>query len=314
MVGLEPRNVVLSYDRQHTLRHPVTCAGIALHSGADVRMTLRPAAPGTGIVFRRTDVAAEAAEIPARYDHVGDCTLSTSIQNAAGTRIITIEHLMAALSGAGVDNLVIELDGPEVPAMDGSSAPFIFLIEAAGVVAQDAPRRAIRILEPVRVADGDRSVELLPGEGFSVDFEIDFASGAIARQAGTFDLRAHGFKAELARARTFGMRHEIDWMRGRGLALGGSLDNAVVVDGDVVMNDGGLRYPDEFVRHKALDAVGDLYLAGAPIIGRFRGVKSGHALNNRLLRTLFTTPGAYAWTIGRGAGSGFPEMSAAAPA
>ena len=306
--------MVFPYARQHTLSHPVTCAGVALHSGAQVRMCLRPAPVNSGIVFRRTDVAADIADIPARFDHVGDCTLSTSIQNAHGTRIITIEHLMAALSGAGIDNLVVELDGPEVPAMDGSSAPFLFLIEAAGLVAQDAPRRAIRILEAIRVTDGDRAVELVPGDGFGIEFEIDFASGAIARQAGAFDLRGQGFKAELSRARTFGMRQEIDWMRSKGLALGGSLDNAVVVDGDVVMNDGGLRYPDEFVRHKALDAVGDLYLAGAPIIGTFRGSKSGHALNNRLLRTLFATPGAFAWTISQGAGAGFPEMSAAAPA
>jgi UDP-3-O-[3-hydroxymyristoyl] N-acetylglucosamine deacetylase len=312
------RLIVVPYARQHTLSHAVTCAGIALHSGADVHMTLRPAAAGTGIVFRRTDVAAEVAEIPARFDHVGDCTLSTSIQNAQGTRIITIEHLMAALSGAGIDNLVIELDGPEVPAMDGSAAPFLFLIEAAGLVAQDAPRRAIRITQPVRIVDGARSVELVPDDGFSVEFEIDFASAAVAHQAGVYDLRAAGFKAELSRARTFGFRHEIDWMRGKGLALGGSLDNAVVVDGDVVMNEGGLRYADEFVRHKALDAVGDLYLAGAPIIGRFRGQRSGHALNNRLLRTLFATAGAFVWTTspapaGRGAGAHMLEMTAAAP-
>jgi UDP-3-O-[3-hydroxymyristoyl] N-acetylglucosamine deacetylase len=277
-------------------------------------MALHPAPSGTGILFRRTDVPADAAEVQARWDNVGDCTLSTSIVNAAGTRIGTIEHLMAALCGAGIDNAIVELDGPEVPAMDGSAAPFLFLIEAAGQMVQDAPRRAMRLVETVRVVDGDRLVELSPGDGFEVAFEIDFASAAVARQSGVYDLAAQGFKAELARARTFGFRHEVEWMRSQGLALGGSLDNAVVVDKDVVMNDGGLRYPDEFVRHKALDAVGDLYLAGAPIIGRFRGVKSGHALNNRLLRTLFATPSAWTWAVPASAAATFPEMSAAAPA
>jgi len=280
---------------QRTLKNEIDCTGIGLHSGARIAMTLRPAAPDTGILFRRTDVAGDAALVPARWDMVGDTRLCTALVNHQGVRVGTVEHLMAAFAGCGVDNAIVEVDGPEVPVMDGSSAPFVFLIECAGVVGQNATRRAIRVLAPVVVTDGPKRAALLPGEGFSLDVEIDFASRAVAHQNCSFRLAEGSFKRELARARTFGFMHEVEYLRSVGLARGGSLENAVVVNGDRILNEGGLRYDDEFVRHKVLDAIGDLYLAGAPIVGRFEGVQSGHHLNNELLRRLFATEGAWCW-------------------
>ena len=272
---------------QHTLKHRISCTGVGLHSGKRVAMTLRPALAGTGIVFQRTDVPGDAGRIPALWDRVCDTTLCSNISNDQGTRVATVEHLMAALAGCEVDNVVVELDGPEVPIMDGSAAPFVFLIECAGLVAQDAARRSVRIVKEVSVEDGERHVRLAPGEGWSMSLEIDFDNPHVARQTHRFEINGLTFKDELCRARTFGFQTDIEEMRNRGLARGGSLRNAVVVGEKGVINKGGLRYEDEFVRHKALDAVGDLYLAGAPIVGSYQGVRAGHGLNNALLRTLF---------------------------
>jgi UDP-3-O-[3-hydroxymyristoyl] N-acetylglucosamine deacetylase len=282
--------------QQRTLKNPIHCRGIGLHSGVKASMILHPAAPGTGIVFRRTDAGGAGAEIAAHWRNVVESTLCTTLSNGEGITVGTIEHLMAALAGAEIDNVLVELDGPEVPIMDGSAAPFVFLIECAGVVEQDAPRRAIRILKPVTIEDGEKSASLMPDDGFSMSFEIDFASRAISRQDLSIVFDSDSFKSEISRARTFGLLHEVDRLRAAGLARGGSLDNSVVVSGDKILNEGGLRYADEFVRHKLLDAVGDLYLAGAPLIGHFHGQRSGHLLNRKLLEALFATPGAWCFT------------------
>jgi UDP-3-O-[3-hydroxymyristoyl] N-acetylglucosamine deacetylase len=281
---------------QQTLKNPIRCTGIGLHSGSKVSMTLKPSDVDTGIRFVRTDQPADRAEVRATWDRVTDTKLCTVISNDAGVSIGTIEHLMAALRGCGIDNAVIELDGPEVPIMDGSSAPFVFLIECAGVAQQDKPRRLIQVLRKVTVGDAGRYASLTPSGIIGFSFEIDFAAQAIARQEGYVKLGKGAFKAELARARTFGFLHEVDQMRKLGLARGGSLDNAIVINGDKVLNEGGLRFTDEFVRHKILDSVGDLYLAGAPILGHFHGCRSGHALNNQLLRALFADEKAWCYT------------------
>ncbi|MDH5749839.1 MAG: UDP-3-O-acyl-N-acetylglucosamine deacetylase, partial [Rhodospirillales bacterium] len=253
-----------SFVQQQTLKSTIGCSGVALHSGAKVTMTLRPALADRGITFIRTDIAGRGAVIPASWDNVVDTRLCTTLGNDQGVTIGTVEHLMAALAGSGIDNAIIEVSGPEVPIMDGSSAPFVFLIECAGTIKQDAPRRVIRILEPVVLEAEGQSVSLLPDDSFSIDFEIDFDSPAISRQTISVGLENEGvFKAELSRARTFGFLHEVEQMWAAGLAQGGSLDNAVVVSGDRVLNEDGLRFGDEFVRHKVLDALGDLYLAGA---------------------------------------------------
>jgi len=256
-------------------------------------MVLRPAEPDSGIVFRRLDAG---ADIPARWDSVGDCTLSTSLSNHEGAHVRTVEHLMAAFAGVGIDNAIVELDSAEVPIMDGSAAPFLDMINWAGAVTQDAPRRAIRVLKAVRVNEGSASAELLPDHGFSMSFEIDFDNPLIRRQDMQLTFDDETFETELSRARTFGLLDDVLRLQAAGFALGGSLENAVVVSGDKVLNDCGLRYADEFVRHKLLDAVGDLYLAGGPIIGQFRGIRSGHALTSRLLATLFSDETAWCET------------------
>ncbi len=270
--------------RQKTLGAPIHCRGIGLHSGAHIEMVLRPAAPNTGIRFYRSDLNAELA---ADWRNAVDSPLCTTLSNGKGVSVGTVEHLMAAFAGLEVDNAVVELDGPEVPAMDGSASPFVFLIECAGFAEQDAPRRLIRVLKPVSVGAPGRSAVLLPDERFSVSFAIDFASSAIRRQELTLSPCPATFKHELSAARTFGFLDEVERMREAGLARGGSLDNAVVIAGDRVLNEDGLRYVDEFVRHKMLDAIGDLYLAGASLIGHFHGTRSGHALNRQLLAALF---------------------------
>jgi UDP-3-O-[3-hydroxymyristoyl] N-acetylglucosamine deacetylase len=278
---------------QQTLKTAISCRGIGLHSGRKVTMTLHPAPPGSGIVFRRSDAG---AEIAANWANAIASPLSTVLSNGEGITVGTVEHVMAALGGAEIDNAVVELDGPEVPIMDGSAAPFLFLIECAGIVRQDAARRAIKVLKPVRVAEGDAVVELVPDHGFAMSFTIDFDNPLIRRQTLCIACDAGTFKAELSRARTFGLLDEVIRLRAAGLLRGGSLDNAVVVSGTAVLNRGGLRYADEFVRHKLLDAYGDLYLAGGPIIGRFRGVRSGHAHTRRLLAALFGDAGAWCYT------------------
>lgn len=296
---------------QKTLARPVQCTGIGLHSGIGVTMTLHPAGANSGIRFVRSDLS-RSAPIPARFDHVVDSRMCTVLGTPDGITVGTVEHLMAAMAGLGIDNVLVELDGPEVPAMDGSAAPFMFLAECAGLSEQASPKRAVRVLKPVCVRGGSWHVSLTPSDGFSVEMEIDFTSSAIARQ--TLDLTAvnRTFKAELARARTFGFLEEVEQLREAGLARGGSLDNAVVVSGDHVLNEEGLRYPDEFVRHKALDAVGDLYLAGAQIIGHFQGVCSGHAATNRLLQALFRQEDAWTLDVMR-RGDGARPAAAALP-
>jgi UDP-3-O-[3-hydroxymyristoyl] N-acetylglucosamine deacetylase len=279
--------------RQHTLKTAIGCVGVGLHTGHQIRLTLHPAKAGSGILFRRTDLG---LDIPARFDLVSDTRLCTQLclPDQPEARVGTVEHVMAALAGLGIDNALVALDGPEVPVLDGSAAQFAFLIDCAGRVAQDAPRETIEILHPVRVEAGDAFVELRPGAaGLDLALSIDFAAQAIGRQALSLSLTEQGFRQRLADARTFALLSEIDALREAGLAQGGSLANAVVVDGARVMNPEGLRGEDEFVRHKMLDAVGDLALAGTPITGRFVGHKSGHALNNRLLRALFADRSAW---------------------
>jgi UDP-3-O-[3-hydroxymyristoyl] N-acetylglucosamine deacetylase len=286
---------------QMTLASPVRCSGVALHSGDVVTMVIRPAPASTGIVFYRSDVGGEQGMIPARYDLVRETTLGTTLCNAHGTTIATVEHLMAALWGAGIDNATIELDGPEVPIMDGSSEPFVFLIECAGVAPQMASRRLIEILRPVSVSEHGCSASLLPHgaaehgatEGFILDITIRFSHASIGTQRAVYDFSDTNFKQALCRARTFGFVHEVEKMHAMGLALGGSLKNAIVVGEDGVVNDEGLRYPDEFVRHKALDVVGDYYLAGGYLIGRAVTERPGHGINNKLLRALFSDASNY---------------------
>ena len=277
--------------RQKTLKKSIHCRGIGLHSGARINLALHPAAPGTGILFRRRDEG--GTEIAASWRNIVDSTLCTTLGDGNGVTIATVEHLMSALAGLEVDNAIVELDGPEVPVMDGSAAPFVFLIECAGLVEQHAPRRAIKVLKPVHVGGNGKSAALVPDDQFRVSFAIDFASDAIKRQELSFTLDAGDFKHEISRARTFGFLDEVDRMQAAGLARGGSLENAIVISGDRVLNKEGLRYGDEFVRHKVLDALGDLYLAGGPILGHFHGVRSGHALNRELIAALFAD--ATAW-------------------
>ena len=306
----------VSVVNQRTLKSSISCSGVGLHSGEKVSLTLNPADTGTGIVFKRTDIAGGGASIPAKWDHVVDTRLCTTIGNGDGVTVATVEHLMAALAGCGIDNALIELNGSEVPIMDGSAQPFVFLVECAGVVDQDEPRRVIRVLKSVSARDGNGEARLSPGSFLSLDIKIDFDCDAISRQSLSIGIVNGSFAKELARARTFGFLHEVEALWAAGFAKGGSLENAVVVSGDKVLNEGGLRYEDEFVRHKILDAVGDLYLAGAPIIGKFEGVYSGHATNNALLRALFADPEAWKYDAFQGQeglsaidGGIFPELA-----
>ena len=256
-------------------------------------MKIKPAEADSGIVFVRTDPRGGQAVIPARWDHVVDTRLCTVIGNGHGVNVGTIEHLMAALAGTGIDNAEIEIDGPEVPIMDGSAAPFVFLIECAGIEELDAPRRVIRVRRQIAVGDANRRATLTPGQGASFSFEIAFDSKVMTHRTGSVDLVDDAFKREVSRARTFGFLHEVEELRRLGLARGGSLDNAVVISGDTILNEDGLRYEDEFVRHKILDSVGDLYLAGHAIVGHFHGWKSGHQLNNMLLKAMYADPASF---------------------
>ena len=260
-------------------------------------MTLAPAPADQGIWFQRTDVEPAIAWVPARHDRVCDVTLCTTIANQDGVRVATVEHLMAAIAGLGIDNLTIQIDGPEVAVMDGSAAPFAYLLGCAGMVAQDAPRRRIRIKREVGVEAGGASARLSPAAAFGISVAIEFDNPVVANQAVTLAPLNGAFVDDLAPARTFGFADEVAKLRSVGLARGGSLENAVVISGDAVLNEEGLRFPDEFVRHKALDALGDLSLAGAPILGHFHGHCSGHALNNALLKTLFANAEAWEWAL-----------------
>jgi len=272
--------------RQRTIKNVIRATGVGLHSGEKVFLTLRPAAPDTGIVFRRVDLD-PVVEIPADGHLVTETTLCTGLSRGTAN-VQTVEHLMSALAGLGVDNLYIELSAAEVPIMDGSSGPFVFLLQSAGVVEQDAPKRFIRVLKPVEVREGDKIARFEPYDGFKLDFTIAFDHPAIpvAQSRAEVEFSTEAYIREVSRARTFGFMRDLEYMRERNLGLGGSMDNAIVLDEFRVLNDDGLRYANEFVRHKILDAVGDLYLAGHPILGCFVGYKSGHALNNKLVRAL----------------------------
>jgi UDP-3-O-[3-hydroxymyristoyl] N-acetylglucosamine deacetylase len=272
--------------RQRTLKSLVRATGVGLHTGRKVRIALRPAPPETGVVFRRVDLA-QAVDIPARAELVGDTRLASCLVQGE-VKVHTVEHLMSALAGLGIDNVFVDLDGPELPIMDGSAAPYALLLQQAGIEEQGAPKRFLRVLRRVEVSDGDKWARLEPYEGLRLAFSIDFNHPVIdrSRQAVTVDFAETSYLKEIARARTFGFMHEVENLRDVGLALGGGLDNAVVLDEYRVLNAGGLRFADEFIRHKVLDAIGDLYLLGRPLLGAFAAHKSGHALNNRLLRAL----------------------------
>ena len=272
--------------RQRSLKSAVSASGVGLHTGQKVRLTLRPAPPDTGIVFRRIDLASPV-DIPARADLVGETRLSSCLVHG-GARVYTVEHLMSALGGLGIDNLYADLDASELPIMDGSASPFVLLIQQAGIEQQAAPKRFLRIKRRVEVRDGDKWARLDPFEGYKLSFSIEFRHPVIERSTQSVEVNfaETSYLKEIARARTFGFMHEVEDLRDSGLALGGGLDNAVVLDEYRVLNAEGLRYADEFIRHKLLDAIGDLYLLGRPLLGAFAAHKSGHALNNKLLRAL----------------------------
>jgi UDP-3-O-[3-hydroxymyristoyl] N-acetylglucosamine deacetylase len=288
-------------NHEHTLAGPAICAGVGVHTGARVRLSIRPAPAGAGVVFVRTDVKDRDNRVPVSAEAVVSARLGTVVGNARGVTVSTIEHLMAALSALGVDNAVVELDGPEVPIMDGSALPFVALLDRAGFRRQEAPQRVIEILEPVVVEEeGGKSAALYPCSRFEMFFEIEFPTAVIGRQAVDVVLTEESFREELASARTFGFLEEVEALRAAGLGRGASLENVLVIDGDALVNPEGLRFPDEFVRHKAMDAVGDLYVLGAPLLGRFEGRKAGHALNNKLCRALMARPEAWRYVPAEG--------------
>ena len=283
----------LQVIKQRTLKNVIRATGVGLHTGEKVYLTLRPAAPDTGIIFRRVDLDVPV-EIPAIPENVGDTTLSTTLMKD-GVRISTVEHLLSAMAGLGIDNAFIDLNAAEVPIMDGSAGPFVFLIQSAGMEEQNAAKKFIRIKQPVKVEDGDKWVQFKPFNGFKVDFNIEFDHPAFKNehQKAEVDFSTTSFVKEISRARTFGFMNQIEMLRANNLALGGSLDNAVVMDDYRVLNEDGLRYLDVFVKHKILDSIGDLYLLGHSLIGAFSGYKSGHALNNQLLRALLAQEDAW---------------------
>ncbi|GHA82605.1 UDP-3-O-acyl-N-acetylglucosamine deacetylase [Algimonas arctica] len=286
--------------RQSTLRAPAVCAGISLHGGRQTRLVMNPAAPNTGLVFRRSDIKDRYNLIPVQPELVTGVQNCTTISNAANVTVSTIEHLLAALCAAGVDNLLIDLDGPELPALDGSAEPFLKLIEQVGLYRQAAPRRYIRVLKTVEISAGDASAKVEPCERFELDVTIDFDDAAIGRQRLQIVPDVRAFRDRLASARTFARKHEVAALQEAGLSKGGSFDNAILVDGDEVLNPGGLRFDDEFVRHKALDLMGDMYLGG-PILGRVTTNKSGHGLNHDLLTKIFATKDAWEFAVLPGA-------------
>ena len=279
--------------KQRTLKNPVRATGVGLHSGEKIYLAVLPAPVDTGIVFRRTDVT-PMVDIPATAQSVGETTLSSTIVKD-GVKVSTVEHLMSALAGLGIDNAIVELDAAEVPIMDGSAGPFVFLLQSAGLIEQEAAKKYIRIKRPISVSDGDKTAAFLPFEGFKITFSIDFDHPVFEHQVkeATVDFSSTSFVHEVAQARTFGFMRDIEYLRSQNLALGGSVDNAIVVDDDRILNEGGLRFEDEFVKHKILDAIGDLYLVGHSLIGEFIAHKSGHALNNQLVRKLLSEQDAW---------------------
>ena len=278
---------------ERTIVAPAIIAGVGVHTGRRVRLAVRPAPSGAGIVFVRTDVTDRDNRIPVSGEAVVDARLNTMIANGADVRLSTIEHLMAAFSALGVSNAVVEVDGPELPILDGSALDFVQLLDRGGFRPQPTPQRYIEILETVHVVEGDKHAALMPCDRFEMRFEIDFPSKAIGNQVIDFVVDEPTFRKEIMACRTFGFAHEVEALRQAGLARGGSLENAVVIDGDDILNPGGLRMEREFVRHKALDAIGDLYVLGAPLLGRYEGYKAGHALNNKLVRQLLANPQAW---------------------
>lgn len=283
---------------QSTILNPISCYGIGVHSGVNIQLTLKPAKQNTGIVFIRTDVTATNNFIEASYANVHETSLATSIKNSGGVQVGTIEHLMAAIWGCGLDNLIVELDGPEVPVMDGSSKPFVFMIECAGQKIQNTPKKYLKILREVKVSHKDCEIIASPANKLNIDLTIHFATKAIGRQNLTFS-NVLNFKEDIADARTFGFVHEVEFLKSKGLAKGASLDNAIGIDRDTILNHNGLRHKDEFVRHKLLDMVGDLYSAGGNIVSSITGYKTSHALNNQFLRELFSNPYNYEWVSAR---------------
>jgi UDP-3-O-[3-hydroxymyristoyl] N-acetylglucosamine deacetylase len=281
---------------QNTLRAPVAFSGVGLHSGMPARVVVHPASADYGLWFRRTDVTTGDPMVPARWDAVDETTLNTRIANPSGVTVQTTEHLMAALAGCGIHNALIEIDGPEVPILDGSAMPFVARFLRTGLRAQAAPVRTLRILAPVEVRAGEALARLEPSDVLEIDFRIAFDEPGIGEQHKSLNMANGAFVRELCDSRTFCRQADVEAMRARGLARGGSYDNAVVFDGGRVLSPGGLRHMDEPVRHKMLDALGDLALAGGPILGRYVGVRAGHGLTNRLLRALFADPSAWVWT------------------
>ena len=279
--------------RQRTLKNAIRATGVGLHTGEKIYLTLLPAAPDTGITFRRVDLD-PPVEIQARAHNVGETTLSTTLVQG-DVKVSTIEHLMSAFAGLGIDNALVELSSGEVPIMDGSAGPFVFLIQSAGIQEQAAPKKFVRVKKPITLDEGDKVASFLPFEGFKINFSIEFDHPVFKGKTldTTVDFSSTSFVKEVSRARTFGFMHEIEYLRSKGLARGGSVDNAIVVDEYRILNEDGLRYEDEFVRHKVLDAIGDLYVLGNSLIGEFRAHKSGHGLNNRSLRKLIEDPDAW---------------------
>lgn len=282
--------------RQRTIRQEITGSGIGVHSGKQCTIVLRPASVGTGIVFRRTDLPNQP-EIQARAQYVNDTMMCTAMQ-VDGVRVATVEHLMSSLQGLGIDNLYIDMDSAEVPIMDGSSAPFVYLIQQAGIREQDAAKRFMEINEPIEVRDGDKWARLIPFKGFRLDFTINFNHPVFRHRNDhvRLDFSTQRYIRDISRARTFGFLRDIEYLQSNGLGLGGNLDNAVVVDDYRIVNENGLRFDDEFVRHKLLDAMGDLYMLGAPLIGWYQGYKSGHGLNNELCRAVQQATESWSWT------------------
>jgi UDP-3-O-[3-hydroxymyristoyl] N-acetylglucosamine deacetylase len=279
--------------RQRTLKNTIRATGVGLHSGKKVLMVLRPAPVDTGVVFRRTDLD-PPVDVVAYAENVGETMLGTTLLKGE-VRVATIEHLLSAFAGLGLDNIYVDLSAEEVPIMDGSAGPFVFLLQSAGIEEQAAPKRFVRILKPIEVRDGEKCARFEPYNGFKVNFEIEFDHPVFKKRAqtATMDFSTTSFLKEISRARTFGFMRDLEYMRSKNLALGGTMENAIVLDDYRILNEDGLRYEDEFVKHKILDAIGDLYLLGRSLIGEFTGYKSGHALNNQLLRKLIQTPDAW---------------------
>ncbi|GLQ73888.1 UDP-3-O-acyl-N-acetylglucosamine deacetylase [Vibrio penaeicida] len=300
--------------RQRTLKEMVKTTGVGLHSGRKVTLTLRPAAANTGVIYRRTDMN-PPVDFPADPASVRDTMLCTALVNDEGIRISTVEHLNAALAGMGIDNVIVEVDAPEIPIMDGSASPFVYLLQSAGIETLNAPKRFVRIKKKVRVEDGDKWAELVPHDGFRMDFAIEFDHPAIEsdEQHLLFDFSSQAFVKDISRARTFGFMKDIEYLQSQNLCLGGSFDCAIVLDEYRILNEEGLRFENEFVTHKVLDAIGDLYMCGHSIVGELRAYKSGHAMNNKVLRAVLADQEAWEWAsfeeeVGSPVAFGEPNM------